>query len=343
MAKLNNTKNQHYISQVEQKMNSSNPSDLKRNRRIFSFSVIDRQAYKIALSSVSGKKIEKNLSMNDLFTYAINENGLRHNLEEAFGKYESGLETQINAFLAIEKKNGASVTDEVISLFKCKFLNLIRNPFCIKKTLNIFSPFKHQIPSDSILLAEFKLINDINQEDAESLLLQLQVTLEEYKDWIKLLFLVFMSVENSTHNIFEIFINSILVDENTLKIFRIDHYIDEHADKVAVLSDRSWQLMTSNDDPQTIIQFNLTSNLILTFIMVDLNFLLIQNLNTSNLQHRDHKIHHFKESLKNITCRYEINNLENLAYFNQGAIYQCHKMVFASKPMIFGVNVVAAS
>ncbi|CRY84219.1 hypothetical protein [Yersinia intermedia] len=230
MGKLNNTKNQHFISQVEQKLNSINPDDVRKKRRIYKFNVIDRENSKVVLVSANGSRIENSLSINDLFTYAINENGLRHNLEQEFENYEAKLESLTKEFLIKAGADRKEITHEIIGLFTCKFLNLIRNPYCIKKTLNIFSQYIDYKPTGPQLLAEYALISNIKEVDISSLLIRLGVTLTEYKNWLQVLFLVLMRNPGSEVNLLEEIIRSILSNNDTYKMFRIDHYLNSVAE-----------------------------------------------------------------------------------------------------------------
>ena len=84
----NETRNQHYLSQVEQRLNSFNPDDKKKKQRIYTFNIIDREDYKISLLSDKGSLIENNLSLEDLFSFDVVDKKIRANLETLFHAYE---------------------------------------------------------------------------------------------------------------------------------------------------------------------------------------------------------------------------------------------------------------
>ncbi|MBQ0641246.1 hypothetical protein, partial [Proteus mirabilis] len=67
------TKNQHFISQTEQRLNAINPFDKDKNKKIYSFSLIDRESYSIKLDSLNGFKISNTLSLNDIFSFDVLE------------------------------------------------------------------------------------------------------------------------------------------------------------------------------------------------------------------------------------------------------------------------------
>ena len=60
----NDTRNQHFVTQGEQRLNALNPQADPRNQRIYSFEVVDRENYKLALESPIGRPIGSNLSLS---------------------------------------------------------------------------------------------------------------------------------------------------------------------------------------------------------------------------------------------------------------------------------------
>jgi hypothetical protein len=89
---VNDTRNQHFLTRVEQKLNALNPQADARNLRIYSFEVIDRENYTLSLESPNGRPIGSNLSLFDLFSFDVPGNTrLRRNFESLFHKYEKPL------------------------------------------------------------------------------------------------------------------------------------------------------------------------------------------------------------------------------------------------------------
>lgn len=78
----NETRNQHYVSQVEQKLNCIDASISRKKRRIYQFESLDRESQEYKLSDENGVKIEKNLSFDDLYSLEVFDNATRDNFEQ---------------------------------------------------------------------------------------------------------------------------------------------------------------------------------------------------------------------------------------------------------------------
>src|SRR5262245_20861695 len=83
------TKNQHFVSQVEQRLNAQNPRARPENQRIYAFEIVNRDRHEIRLSSRNGRLIANSLSMFDLFSLDVAEDGTRANFERIFSDYET--------------------------------------------------------------------------------------------------------------------------------------------------------------------------------------------------------------------------------------------------------------
>lgn len=83
------TKNQHFVSQVEQRPNALNPGARPENQRIYEFEIVDRDRHQVRLANPKGRLISNALSMFDLFSFDIADDGLRDNLERVFWAYEA--------------------------------------------------------------------------------------------------------------------------------------------------------------------------------------------------------------------------------------------------------------
>jgi DNA-binding transcriptional MerR regulator len=86
---VNQTKNQHFISQVEQRLNAYNPDAARDNQRIYEFEIVDRDKRILKLVDARGRSIKNNLAMLDLFSFDVDKDkNTRANFEEAFHRYE---------------------------------------------------------------------------------------------------------------------------------------------------------------------------------------------------------------------------------------------------------------
>lgn len=110
MSTLSETKNQHYISQAEQKLNAIEPSAARKKRAIHAFTIIDRDAPTLSNSPAGGQRIEQTLSCLDLFSFDVVDSKYRHNLEELFHKYENRIADHSDSFLT---KLAAGATNDL--------------------------------------------------------------------------------------------------------------------------------------------------------------------------------------------------------------------------------------
>jgi len=98
---INNTRNQHFISQAEQRLNASNLSAKPQKQRIYKFKVDNRETSCVSLTNRNGVKICNNLSEQDLFSFdVLDEKKDRYNFEELFSQYESQIITHTNSLVS---------------------------------------------------------------------------------------------------------------------------------------------------------------------------------------------------------------------------------------------------
>ncbi|ENJ7581529.1 hypothetical protein ACVS1I_004472 [Providencia rettgeri] len=181
------TKNQHYVSQVEQRANASNKNASNKNQEIFKYTRVDGGQFD------EGKcvKISTNQSDFDLFTLA-KKDSQRKNLENLMGNLESDYLTIVDK---IEKscenhKNGNELffteIEDIKKILELKFLTRFRNPYLIKKTLRLISFTTNFILDDDrhleALIALHKAENNI-----DFLSKKYGVTKDEYISWLNTL------------------------------------------------------------------------------------------------------------------------------------------------------------
>src|SRR5271169_1979992 len=126
----NDTRNQHFVTQGEQRLNALNPQADPRNQRIYSFEVVDRENCNLALESPIGRPIGSNLSLFDLFSFDVpGGSPMRLNFESLFHKYEGYIEAHTRSLLAKLNTRSSDIKAEIIDLLAAKLLNFVRNPF----------------------------------------------------------------------------------------------------------------------------------------------------------------------------------------------------------------------
>lgn len=207
---INNTKNQHFISQVELRWNSidrNRPYDLMKINR-FKLSGKEKK-----LLPPEKKYVKGISSITDIFTLDVMGDGKRINLEKFFGYFEEQYDDTVSKFTsAIETKirkaekdvvkiDGADFFTDIKFFQKIKFMNFMRNPNNIRKALKLFSFAK-----DYIVLGqgkEFQLILDAlikNKKGHRKYICdKYQVSESEFDSWIKLL-LLFVYVDENMAN-----------------------------------------------------------------------------------------------------------------------------------------------
>ncbi|WP_038903869.1 hypothetical protein [Dickeya zeae] len=204
---INDTKNQHFISQVELRWNS-----IDRNRP---YDLIKINRFKLCgennkLLPPERKFVKGLSSITDIFTLDVIGDGKRINLEKFFGYFEeqydntvsnftSAIETKIrNAEKGVVKIDGTDFFTDIKFFQKIKFMNFIRNPNNIRKALKLFGFAK-----DYIVLGqgkEFQLIIDAliknKKGHRKHICDKYQVSESEFDSWIKLLLLFVYTDEN---------------------------------------------------------------------------------------------------------------------------------------------------
>ena len=178
----NKTRNQHYISQVEQKLNSIDPSIDKKKRRIYKFESLNRELQEYKLCVENSVKIEQNLTFNDLYSLEIFDDGTRENFEKYFCQLEEKVEVLTKEVLASEKLD----KDILLTLFNAKLMNVIRNPYCILSTLNTYSDICKYIPTDKKLAQYF--IKIVSLKTNQLILNELKIDQEQFRQWLKIIF-----------------------------------------------------------------------------------------------------------------------------------------------------------
>lgn len=322
----NTTHNQHFISQVEQKLNCIDPSIDKKKRRIYEFESLNRDAQEYKICVEDGVKIEKNLAFKDLYSLEIFDDGTRDNFEKYFCKLEEKIEELTKEVLASEQLN----KETLLNLFSVKLMNVIRNPYCITSTLNTYSLFCEYIPTDEYLIKNFNKINIISIN--ESLLSNLCVTEDQYKKWLKIIFYMVVPLrlpDGKSLNFMMEIINKIFSPKNMC----IAINLVTHNKEICLLSDRG------HIDLSAVLQgrgfgyeFNLTKNAFIRFTFIENNLDILStfiHIPTDILN--DMK----KKGINKIDQPWQIinkfkNNDELFGEYNSRVMYQCHTHFYAA-------------
>lgn len=327
----NETTQQHFVSQVEQRFNAINPQAKSNNQKIYSFEVINRESHEIRLLDPNGHRIYNTLAYPDLFSFDV-ENGspTRMNFESAFHRYESKAKTLTESLIQKLTSQQNDVNEEVVNLFTVKLLNMARNPFAIHKMLNTFGSLTNYEPTAPEHLATFERILKGRKPHQAHLCHELGITDTEYRQWLIMLFMLFIPSGDGELNLLESIVKSNLINhEREIAIF-----VGFYSSPSCLLSDRSFS--TNTDKPGVDgFDFNLTSRAFIRYIFADIDALARAiSPHTPSALIVNHK-NRLKILPRPIKLHYEIDNLEKLRGFNRNVIYQSHKHVYCASPTSF--------
>lgn len=320
------TKNQHFLPQVEQRLNAINTQVKSENQKIYSFSIRDRNSFAVSIDSEKGVKISKNLSLNDLFSFdVLGEGGGRYNFEKLFYDYETRIKINTESLLSKIVTPEADIKSAIINIFRFKILNFVRNPYSIEKILNTFCDLKKIIPNDPIHFESFNRVLEGSKPQQSYLCNQLGITEEDYRDWLATIFILLNSMEEDKVNFLDQTIIGIL--ENPSLYTRV--YIYTYDEKTCLLSDRGFNIYTK--DHTTVWEFNLYSNGFIRYVF--------ENIDRSELGVDKEVLDRFKSMPKKIDVEVLYNDLTALKIYNKHTVDFCHKHVFGASKDYEGVTV----
>lgn len=325
--------NHHYISQAEQRLNSLNPEDGKRAQRLYSFSVVDREHFAVALDSDRGVRAERNLAFQDLFSFDVQGN-IRANLERCFGRYENDITIHTSRFInKVIARQKVDITEEYLTLLACKFLNFMRNPHCVKKILNtVGSDIDEYHPADPAQRALLGAFMSGVKPYQESVLQTFGLDLEDYRRWAKALFLM-VAVGESGRYLLDGFVRGLL--SRSFGWTRLFYFSEGAPDAFCLLSDRAHNDITQAEMRSaggSMLEFNLTSK---AFIRVGL-------LNVAQSIPPEIKANPRYSGVENTIPRSMnvdsvMDDMETLSFYNRNSVYQCKQRVFCAARAAHGI------
>jgi hypothetical protein len=331
MSFKNKTRNQHFISQVEQRFNAINPNAKRENQKIYKFDLIDRESYSIKLHPENGMKITNSLSFNDLFSFDILINCPdRDNFEKLFQQYEYNLKNNTESLLnkIYHKNDQSDIKSELLNIFIAKFMNFIRNPHSITKVLNTFPQLTKVRPTN---LDQYKIFNRVingNKPQKEYICKYFGISDNEYSDWLKIIYMLLINLkETEESNLLEMVVRSLF--ENTDNIIFITIYTYKY--EKCLLSDRGFSIPLPEEYGMS-FDFNLCSNAFIQFIFGDIDKLVGSDITKEIIES------YKKISSKEIFVDHIEDDLDALKKYNRNVVYQCFNTVFNSSQVCFGVE-----
>lgn len=326
------SENQHYIAQVEQKLNSINPNAKKEKRRIYKLKVKDRNNSIIKNTEENGVKIENNLSRKDLYTFNFLEDGVRENFEDFFKNYENNIENHIKNMKKKCNDGYQDITLEVVNVFLYKLMNIIRNPYFIKETIAIFEDLLEiDISEDNDIIR----VMNFTSKGKDKIYKEYNITADDYKKWLIIIYLAITKKDGE-----ELLLESIVRNIFNNKDYHKDIWIFFYDDKFCLLSDKGFNL-ESIGDGNFILEFNLRKDVFISFPFFSSYYMF--NLMKQELGASDEYIQEVlsvKKILnKDIKARKNPNKIEALSKYNQRTIQNCHEHVFGASKEYEGVTV----
>lgn len=322
----NATINQHFVPQVEQRLNAINPLAKKDNQKIYSFSLNDRESHSISLNSEKGFKISNTLSLNDIFSFEVLEDeAARYNFESLFYQYEANIRSNTESLISKLPNTGADIKSEILNIFLSKFLNFVRNPYSIKKILNTFPQLRNIHPTNPIHYKNFERVRNGRKPQQTYLCNQLNISETEYTDWLSIIFLLLTPFDKGQPNFLEQVVKGLYENPETFILVLIYTYDD----KTCLLSDRGYSTPLPEGDHMA-WDFNLCSHGFIRYIFGNIDLLAPANA------HKE-LVEKFKAGPKSINVQNITNDLNTLAQYNKHVVYQCHKNVFNSNLECYGL------
>lgn len=329
----NSTRNQHFISQSEQRSNCIDESRPKNKQRIYKFEIADRENSVVRLTDSKGVKIQKNLSFNDLYSFDMQNQSLRKNLEAFFNKFETDLVPAAALLISESKSNFSSdlLKGAAEKVFKAKLMGWIRNPYCIARTIDMYKWVVGLYPTDPILLSDFCAIRTGAKPHLADVCEEFGVTSDQYFQWLEIIFLALMVPPGCKKSMLEASVEKIIESKGQMCNVIVATFDDVSGRRVAIPD--TGYLLGTEDPNHNMYLFNLNRSAFAVFNIVDLSK---QTLVEVPLPMRE------KVGSLNIkiSAQHHHNNMELLERFNELAAYQSHSHIFCAEPKVFGVTTI---
>lgn len=327
--KHNDTRNQHFVSQVEQKLNAMNPSAQSGNHRIYSFRVASREPPRLIAEDKKGRAIGSNLALQDLFSFDVPGGGpLRRNFEALFNKYEGKIEAYTQSLLR-KLEHGGDIKSELFGLFAAKLLNFVRNPFCIEKVLNTFPMLHPMEPKDPTQLSTFQLIVTGQKPHQKHLCDTLGISPSMYIAWLRVMFMLLAELKPGQPTLFDGLIKTLFESHDTYAAV----YVWTYDHDTCLLSDRG-HCQTLPNGQHMSMAFNLCSTAFIEYVFADPAALLHGSATPEFLAYA---LENRKRLPPSVDVRRVRNDRPALARYNRNVVLQAHERVYSAskQPHVF--------
>jgi len=241
------TKNQHFVSQVEQRLNAHNPGARTENQRIYEFEIIDRDRHQVRLVNPKGRTISSSLSMLDLFSFDV-----------------GGIGDLTTKLLHAHATRSNEINQEVFGLFVAKMVNFIRNPFSVAKVLDTFGIMGQHHPTDPQVYAEYQRILTGRRPHQAHLCTELGISDQQYEAWLRVLFMLLTPLANGQVTMLEQALGTLFKDRDLALHIHLHTYTTQRC----LLSDRGWTVPVP-EDRHSVFDFNLSAQAFIRYAFLD--------------------------------------------------------------------------
>ncbi len=326
---MNQTKNQHFISQIEQRLNTCNQNATNANQRIYEFEIVDRDKHVLRLTNTYGNLIKNNLSMLDLFSFDVDhDKNTKLNFEHVFQNYEEQLYTNTKSILLAHAKGSRDIGAELINLFTAKLVNFMRNPYSITKVINTFGTIATYDPANPEIYNTYTRILTGRQPHQTHICHKLGITDDQYKIWLRLMFMLLTPMVEGIDNFFEETVKGMFTTNKHAIIIHIHKYTEQRC----LLSDRGFSSPINDQGENLVFDFNLCTNAFIRFAWLDYQTILKQAM---------------PDSVRNglamgptpVHVSYLTNDLLALDAFHRRVIEQCYEKVYCSGKTAYSANI----
>ncbi|MFZ0319643.1 MAG: hypothetical protein WAL56_11000 [Candidatus Sulfotelmatobacter sp.] len=208
-------------------------------------------------------------------------------------------------------------------------MNFLRNPYSIKKVLSSIGGMLRFHPTDPCLLADYRAVLTGRKPQQGYLCRQLGIDADEYRTWLAALFMALLRPRPGEINLMEGMIKGLFENPSHQTNVMIYQYVNEHADKRCLLSDRGYS-DPSRGSEMLAFSFNLCSNAFVVYTFTDVVQFAVGAVPPQ-------VIDDFKKQPKRVQVTLLTNQLPPLSSYNRSVAYQCAHSVYCSSQSVYGL------
>ncbi|MFJ2285279.1 hypothetical protein ACIOUF_02735 [Pseudomonas iridis] len=350
----NTTRNQHFVSQAEQRLNSCSPDRNSKNAEIYCFDIIGKNPPTISL----GEKIaiKRNLSFQDLFTLARVGDAERLNFERLFHKYERNYPAHVKSVLDWIGLARSSVKDsndgvdlqsvdgcdfmQLMTHVKCiysyKLMNWLRNPYKIKEVLKSFDIYLNHCIDDPGAFALYLALTEKNSAEQKYICDTYGVSSKEYAEWIRLL-LLFLYAKSDEASSLDGFVEEFFIAKEFTNVVLV-HVFDEDC---ALLTDTGVVKDSSSNGLATYM--NVSKNCIISLQHTFVEGAYLDEIVRQNNLPESARKELIKTLGGSLFGRLYFNSNAMLAGYNKICVKAAASKVFSASSSVYGIELTERS